>query len=189
MRRRILSTAFPFAVLFALALLIGGCFGPPAPLAGTFAPIAVRQAQESNLIGQRVRWGGTIVAVTPGKHDTCLEVLSRPLQRDGRPRYTDASDGRFIACATGFYDPEVYAKGRDVTVVGTLQEPETHKIGNHEYRYPKVAAETVYLWPQREVFPPYYYAPMPDFWYPAWGPWSYGSWDYHPRFWGPWPYP
>jgi len=185
---RVWRAPIPAVAPLVLALVITGCVRPPAPLAGTFGAIAVRQAQEGNLTGQRVRWGGSIVGVRPGKDDTCLVVLSHPLQRDGRPRYTDASDGRFIACAAGFYDPEIYAKGREVTVVGTLQEPETQKIGEHDYRYPKVAAETVYLWPQREVLPPYYYGSVPDFWYPAWGPWPYGSWYYPYRYWGPWPY-
>ena len=118
---RLLSSKTASVLLFVPPLVFTGCIGPPAPLAGTFAPIAVRQGQEGGLTGQRVRWGGSIVAVAPGKDDTCLELLSHPLQSDGRPRYTDASDGRFIACAAGFYDPEVYAKGREVTGVRGLE--------------------------------------------------------------------
>ena len=137
--------------------LLSGCFKPPAPLAGTFPQISVPEAQHGGLSGQRVRWGGIIVSTTPQKEDTCFEILARPLSSEARPRRTDESEGRFIACAPGFYDPAVYSKGRELTVVGTLQQPEMRKIGEHEYQYPKVAAEGVYLWPKREQSPVYYY--------------------------------
>ncbi len=184
MRRAALPSASAPLLLLAF---VNACAKPPAPLAGAYPEISLREAQQGGLTGQRVRWGGTIVSTTPGKEDTCCEILERPLNAEARPRHTDESDGRFIACAPGFYDPAVYAQGREVTIVGTLQEPEMRKIGEHEYRYPKIAAEKVYLWPQREPARSYYY-PWPDpFWYPAWGPWPYGTWYYGPSYWGPWP--
>lgn len=178
-----------FAITPVLLVLVSACAKPPAPLAGTYAEISLRDVQQRGLAGQRVRWGGAIVATTPEKDETCFEILQRPLDAQARPRHTDESDGRFIACALGFYDPAVYANGREVTIIGTLQEAQVRKIGEHEYRYPTVAAEKVYLWPQRERSPAYYYyPPWPDpFWYPAWGPWPYGpSWYYGPPYWGPW---
>jgi len=182
MRRRLLPLTF---AAIALSVLFSACFKPPAPLAGTFPQIGVSEAQRGQLSGQRVRWGGTIISTTPAKEDTCFEILARPLNSEAQPRRTDESEGRFIACARGFYDPAVYAEGRELTVVGTLQQPEVQKIGQHEYVYPKVAAETVYLWPKRGGPPVYYYSPWPDpYWYPGWGPW-YG---YYSPFWGPWPY-
>jgi outer membrane lipoprotein len=173
------ATCFP--------LLLSGCVKrPPALLAGAFPQIGVAEAQRGGPSGQRVRWGGVIVSTIPQKEDTCFEILARPLSSEARPRRTDESEGRFIACAHGFYDPAVYADGREVTVVGTLQQPEMRKIGEHEYEYPKVAAEEVYLWPKREPAQVYYYPGWPDwYWYPGWGPWPYG---YHSPFWGPWPY-
>ena len=140
-------------MLLLSTLLLGGCFKPPARLAGTFAQISVAEAQRGALSGQRVRWGGMIVSTTPEKEDTCFEILARPLNSEARPRRTDESEGRFIACAPGFYDPAVYSNGRELTVVGTLEQPEMRKIGEHEYQYSKVAAEAVYLWPKREESP------------------------------------
>ena len=174
------------AALLLSTLLISGCFKPPARLAGTFRQISVAEAQRGALSGQRVRWGGLIVTTTLAKEETCFEILARPLNSEARPRRTDESEGRFIACARGFYDPAVYSKGRELTVVGTLQQPEVRKIGEHEYQYPKVAAETVYLWPKREYATVYYYPGWPDLYsYPGWGPWPYG---YYSSLWGPWPY-
>ncbi len=178
------------SLLFLTFLVFANaCTKPPAPLAGAYPEITVRDAQQGGHAGERVRWGGTIVSTTPGKDDTCVEVLARPLSGEARPRNTDDTEGRFIACTPGFFDPAVYAQGREVTIVGTLQEPEERNIGERPYRYPRVAAEKVYLWPKRERLPAYYYyPPWPDpFWYPAWGPWPYGPWYYSP-LWGPWPY-
>ena len=61
----------------------------------------------------------------------------------------DRSLGRFIACRAGFYDPEVFMAGREITVSGRVEGFETRKVGNYDYRYPRVAAEVVYLWPER----------------------------------------
>ena len=106
----------PF-VMFALVLV--GC-GPPAALRnGPFEPIAVVAARAGSHEGARVRWGGTIVRATPEAEETCLEVVSRPLNLRARPLHVDDSDGRFLACVAGFLDPAVYAPGRMVTVVGT----------------------------------------------------------------------
>jgi len=161
-----------------LALLwVAACVTPPEPLAtGPFAAIGHQQALADAALGERVRWGGTVVKTTPGKEETCFEIVAHPLARSSRPRATDTSAGRFVACAPGFFDPAVYRLGREVTVVGRVAKPEQGRIGEHPYRYPKLAAETIYLWPERrEEYGPSWY---PDpFWYPSY----YGPWY-------PWPY-
>lgn len=170
-----------FAVLVAV-LFAGACLGPPRQLAtGPFAAATVRDAQVGDLAGQRVRWGGTIAAVTTGKDETCFEVVSRPLDVQAHPEATDQSNGRFLACAGGFFDPSIYAEGREITVAGTLGATVPGKIGEHEYRYPRVTADAVYLWPERERVRVYYYP-----WAYHWGyPWADSFWD---PYWSPWPY-
>lgn len=166
-------------------VLLSSCMVPPPALrqGGAFADIAVAQAQQHDLSGQRVRWGGTIAKVTPREKETCLEIVSRPLDDQARPEDSDETFGRFLACSSGFYDPDVYRRGREVTVVGTLQPAVAGKIGELTYYYPKVAAETVYLWPKRRLRK-YVYEPIDPFWYPYYGPWPYGVWPY-----GGWRYP
>jgi outer membrane lipoprotein len=140
----------------------------------------VDEAQQGGYDGQPVRWGGRIVKSTPGPEQTCIEVVSLPLDAQTRPREIDATTGRFVACGSGFYDPAIYAADRDVTVVGTLDGSQQGKVGDLDYRYPRVAAETIYLWPQPQSYP-YYYGGGP-YWYPyAWG-YPYG-WGY-PYPWG-----
>jgi outer membrane lipoprotein len=164
--------------LFLLLITVGGCATVPKPLAiGSFAEVTPRDVPDDNmLVGQRVRWGGSIVNTDPGKDETCFEISSRSLDRSARPVETDITLGRFIACAPEFYDPHVYAKGREVTIVGSIQGTLVRKLGEYEYRYPQINVETVYLW--QKVVPYSYYGSQ----YPYYN--GFGPYGYNP--WGPW---
>lgn len=160
----------------AVALALGGCATVPAPIAGdNFSPVTPQQAVAQNAGGQKVRWGGEIIHVEPRADVTCFEVLARELWADARPNRRDHSEGRFIACGKGFYDPAVYTKGRDLTVTGTLNGTEQHKVGEYNYTFPQVNADQVYLWPQRDYAAGYYpgWGPYDPFWGSYWGPWWY----------------
>jgi outer membrane lipoprotein len=162
-------------LLALLASLAAGCVRPPSPLdIAPVLPVTVAEAQAKGLTGQVVRWGGTIVSVTPAQEETCFQVVSRPLDGQARPLLTDDTDGRFIACAKGFYDPAIYAAGREITVVGSLTEPTTGSIGDRPYIFPRVAVDGVFLWPQRRLDRVVYYPVA--VWYPYWGPGPYWWW-------------
>jgi outer membrane lipoprotein len=104
------------------------------------------------------------------------------LYSDARPsNHHDHSDGRFVACSKGFFDPEVYAKGRDLTVTGSLNGTEQHKVGEYNYTFPQVSADQVYLWPERNYYPGGYYGWGP-YYDPFWGPYWGGAWG---GWWGP----
>lgn len=130
--------------------LLAGCNTTPAPLQGSFAGAQPADAVRAGGTGDRVRWGGRIVQVEPQADRSCFEVVSRPLGSTGRPLERDESAGRFIACRAGFYDPEVFQPGREITLVGTIEGFETRKVGEYDYRYPRLSAEVVYLWPVRK---------------------------------------
>lgn len=165
---RPLLCALPLLLLTACATV------PPSIARGPFAPISPQQAQTSEMTGTRVRWGGMIISVVPLKSETCFEVLSRPLDSDGEPQSTDQTEGRFMACGSGFYDPAAYPSGRKITFVGSVQAPAECKIGEYTLRCPRLAIESLHLWPKLE---PYYYYQYYD---PFWGSWPYR----HPY----WPY-
>ena len=75
----------------------------------------------------------------------------RGLDDTGRPYWkTDEIGGRFIACRTGFYDPALFERNREVTFTGRVDGYENRQIGGYDYRFPRLAADVVYLWPQRE---------------------------------------
>jgi outer membrane lipoprotein len=172
------TRALSFLVLAALA----GCARPPAALQGTYPPLTVADAQRQAGVGERVRWGGEIVNATPEAAQTCFEIVSKTLDREARPGGGDDSFGRFLACAPGFYDPAIYAVGRDVTVVGAVQPMASGKVGDADYSFAKVQAETVYLWPKRELVRPVAYPYGWGWGYPGWG-WGGGvGWGWG----GPW---
>ncbi len=152
--------------LWLLPILLAGCATVPRPLQGEFA--AMRPLDASSANGTQVRWGGSIIAVEPRTGETCFEVLGRALNERARPRETDTSDGRFLACRNGFYDPEVFKAGRDITVTGALAGDEIRKVGEFDYRYPRVNAQAVYLWPERSDRDIYHHRPFflgSPFWY------------------------
>ncbi|MEO6064874.1 MAG: Slp family lipoprotein [Lysobacterales bacterium] len=153
--------------LWLLPLALIGCATAPRPLQGEFTQVRPLDAARAD--GAKVRWGGSIIAVEPRAGETCFEVLGRELGSSARPRPTDTSDGRFLACRSGFYDPAVFKAGRDITVVGALAGTEVRKVGEFDYSYPRVTASALYLWPERsEVIvehrasPFFFYSP---FWY------------------------
>ncbi|MEO5566526.1 MAG: Slp family lipoprotein [Luteimonas sp.] len=169
---KLVSIALP---VLATALL-GACASQPVPLQGQFSQVTATQAIDHDSTGSVVRWGGRIVEVTPQENRTCFEVVSTHLNVSGRPYRTDEVGGRFIACRAGFYDTALFEKNREVTFTGRIEGYQTRKIGQYDYRFPKLAADVVYLWPERartEILAP----PMPFLYYPpyynygpGWGP-------------------
>ncbi len=166
-----------YLLLTSLALLsfLTGCATtPPEQLAGNdFAPITPSMAQtDPTTVGQKVRWGGRIAEVLPSKNDTCFEVVEHELDSSGRPLDDDRSGGRFMACAQGFFEPEIYAPKRAITVTGVLLPTRMGKVGDRDYAFPRVAASVVYLWPKQQPLPQGPYWGM----YPYGDPWMMDSW-------------
>lgn len=156
---------------FVLAATLTACVSVPKPLQGTFSPLTPEAAARGQVSGELVRWGGHIVSVVPGRGHSCFEIVAVPLGDSGRPRDVDQSLGRFIACRAGFYEPEVFEEGREVTISGRIDGFEMRKVGDYDYSYPRVAADVVYLWPVQR--PEHYYNAYP--YGPWYGPW-YGGW-------------
>lgn len=160
----------------ALALL-SACASLPQPLQGQVTDITPSQARDAGSVGTPVRWGGRIVATTPMNDRTCFELIGSRLQDDGRPaEMTDEGAGRFIACKAGFYDPAIFIKNRELTVLGRIDGYETRKIGEYDYRQPRVAADVIYLWPKARPV---------DARYPMARPWPWWGWDWGPGWYGP----
>lgn len=171
------------ASLLSLAIAsaaLAGCATAPKPLRGEFAPLAPQQASAAEAVGDSVRWGGRIVTVTPADSSTCFEILGRDLSDSARPTRidTDVSNGRFLACRDGFYDPAIFTADRDVTVTGRIAGYETRPIGEYDYRYPRVAADVIYLWPERRP-EDYYQTYQSPFW-PMYRPWGFWGGHYVP---------
>jgi outer membrane lipoprotein len=153
--------------VLALATL-AGCATQPKPLQGDYTAITPRNAVDSDQTGAVVRWGGRIIQVEPKANRTCFEMISTRLSGNARPYWaSDDTGGRFIACRSGFYDPAVFEQNREVTFTGRIDGYETRQIGGYDYRFPRVEADVVYLWPVREQVDVINY-PAP---WPWWGWW------------------
>nr|WP_242467413.1 Slp family lipoprotein [Thiocapsa imhoffii] len=166
-------------LLFALTL--GACAHTRVPEAVRdpklpSPAIAAVQQDPAAFVGQSVRWGGTILAVHNEPNQTQIEILARPLHRDGRPHDTDRILGRFLVIFAGFKDPATFPTHHRLTVVGPLQGIAIRDVGEFPYHYPLVEAQAWFLWPPpipRNALPPVYADP----WFNPW-PWA-----------GPWPGP
>lgn len=179
MEKNTMSPLLRFLSLAAASALLAACATVPQPLQGNFATVTTLSAQQGGANGTQVRWGGNIISTEPGQQSTCFYVLGRPLDSQARPIENGAnSQGRFVACRAGFYDPEVFKPGREITVAGTIQGIVTRKVGDYDYAYPRVEANVIYLWPKRPLMVNYPYGPgwYDPFWGPYWGGPYWGGW-------------
>lgn len=151
--------------------LLSSCTTIPEQLKGEYTTLIPKNTSKKDL-QTPVRWGGVLLETRPESNHTCFEILSKQLGTSMRPKDSDQADGRFIACKPGFYDPEVFEKGREVTVTGNIIHIDVRKVSEYDYHFPVVDIEFMSLWPKRRD-PPYYdyYGPYrPYYWrYPYYG--------------------
>jgi outer membrane lipoprotein len=133
------------------AATLAACATHPRPLQGQYQALTPHDAVIGHHAGTPVRWGGRIIRTEPRPDRTCFEVISTRLDASGRPYWaSDSTWGRFIACRTGFYDPALFEPNREVTFTGTIEAYEERKVEGYVYKFPRVAADVVYLWPKRD---------------------------------------
>ena len=161
------------SLAITIGLMVSACTTIPEQLKGDYVSLTPKNTNEKDL-QTPVRWGGVILETRPESEYTCFEILSRELQSSMRPQKSDQSSGRFIACKPGFYDPEVFKKGREVTMTGKVIHIDTRKVGEYDYHFPVVDFEFMILWPKRRDRV-YYGMYRPYYWhYPYYGPyWRY----------------
>ena len=134
-------------LLVSLPLLLAGCAStPPLEKIEDNTPIESVLQNTDAYEGQEVRWGGAVVSVENKERETWIEIVSRDLKSNGRPKENDASGGRFIAKVVGFLEPEIYKKGRMVTIQGKVSGSEAGFIGTHAYTFPVVKSTKAHLW-------------------------------------------
>ena len=155
------------APLAAVTLVFTACTTIPEQLQGTYSDISPARVEPS-VYGSSVRWSGVIIDAKNKEESTCFEILSREMDKYMRPLVEDRTSGRFIACKSGFHDPEVFAKGREVTLTGTIRNIEARQIDEFSYRYPVLDVGELVLWEKRKDVI------------------VYNNYDpfYHPYYWG-----
>jgi len=132
----------------ASCLALTACVTAPKPLQGEWGALTPQAAGDAD-VGTGVRWGGRIVDVLPAEDRTCFDLIAQPLAANGSPDGSDISRGRFRACRAGFYDPAIFQPNREVTFTGRIEGFNSVRVGEFSYRQPRVAADVVFLWPER----------------------------------------
>jgi outer membrane lipoprotein len=144
------------AVLLGVSALIHGCAstGKKTSPEPTYEKIPFSQilASPQSYQGRIVRLGGVIVNTENREEETVLEILEKPLGRNGRPKSGDTSGGRFMVIFESFLDGAVYHPDRPVTIVGEVVGKETALIGEAPYQYPLLLGRDVRLWEKRDNF-------------------------------------
>lgn len=135
-------------ILLASCLALAACATSPLDTSRVTSRATPGQLVEAmpGQRGARVQWGGHIVSITNQDRATLMEVLSYPLGRDGLPNTYGKPTGRFLLRREGFLEPQDYAPGRLVTVVGTVQSLTRTSVGETEFVVPLVKAEQLKLW-------------------------------------------
>jgi outer membrane lipoprotein len=162
--------------------VLAGCASKVPKVIGTPPAGDIRvdevQQHQSQFSNARVRWGGDIISVENLADETHIEILSRQLNEEGKPKDGSRSIGRFIARIKGYLEPEEYPKNRQITVTGSIVEVVKKPVGDYPYPYPIIDVEAYYLWPEQKVYPhPYYYDPFYDpYYFPYWRRYPYYYW-------------
>jgi len=95
--------------------------------------------------GKIVMLGGVIASSKNTDEGTYLEVVEKELDYRGEPKDTDISHGRFLILYDGYLDTVIYARGREVSVVGEVLGKKIRQLGETQYPYPLIKSKKLYL--------------------------------------------
>ncbi len=139
--------------LALLSILLAGCASTPdfdtAGVDKALTPQSVVAEPDLNR-GKSVLWGGTILNTSNLEEMTQIEILAYPLDSSQRPLLEDKPLGRFIVQHNGYLEPATFAQGRLLTILGSVGDTQSGKVGKSPYTYPVVIAQQLHLWSLRE---------------------------------------
>lgn len=120
--------------------------------------------------------GGVIVRTKLTAAGSQIEAMHVPVDGSGYFKESGRSEGRFLAVLPKdgtMLDPEVYLRGRMVTLAGEFVELRQGRIDEMGYVYPVFQIKQIYIWPQERL-----YYPTPYYYYDPWFyPYPYYYWD------------
>lgn len=137
-------------VIVTAALALSACSSVPEKLRATDNQPLISfeevKGQVNANIGLSARWGGVIAKVENLPEKTMIEVVNLELTASTRPKPSQETLGRFRIYYSGLLDPVIYKQGKTITAIGIITESEQGKIGEHDYQFPVLNADNVYLW-------------------------------------------
>lgn len=144
-----LNKLLSFTLFSMLIGLLAGCATSPdfdtTKVDRTLTPQSVIAEPEISR-GRTVLWGGTILDTHNLENSTQIEVLAYPLNSSHRPALDNQPLGRFIIQQKGYLEPTNYAQGRLVSVLGSVADSQSGKVGETSYTYPVINAQQLHLW-------------------------------------------
>lgn len=132
-----------------LCLLVVACSSTPSRKVMGERDITPEKAvQEFEQLKQTtIEWGGVIVEAKNLEDATEIQIIAYPLTKNGQPNLDKSPTGRFFAVNPGYLETADYAKGRSITLSGTLLEIREGKVGEADYRFPLLKPNEMQLWP------------------------------------------
>ncbi len=128
--------------------------------------------------------GGIIVSTRVTEEGSLIEAIY--LHADSRGYPEDGANGRYLALyprENGIMDPQIYRKGRRITLAAEFADTRQGKIDDAKYVYPLFVIRDFYLWDEKTYYYPaynypYYYDPYwwgaaYPYWWPYWRPYPY----------------
>ncbi|NIS70014.1 MAG: hypothetical protein GTO12_14050 [Proteobacteria bacterium] len=149
-------------ILFGLMVLIlEGCAGA---ISKQTRETAIRHIGPESILlelenyeGKLVLMGGRIVETENREDGTVVKILQGPLSRyDDRPMDPSGPKRYFLVRYADFRDPELYRKGREITVAGTVAGKEVSKVDGIEQTHLMLQNRETHIWPHRRN---YYWEP------------------------------
>lgn len=138
-------------ILFAAMLLFSCAMRGKFPSNGIDLSMTPQRALAESAALQNVLmlWGGVIISSVNLNEATQFEILAYPLTAEQKPDTEQAPVGRFLALQEGYLETADYAQGRLITVLGTLHDKRSGRIGNSNYIYPVLNINQLHLWSKR----------------------------------------
>ncbi|QGX38448.1 Slp family lipoprotein [Permianibacter aggregans] len=168
-------------LLFSLSVVfLSACSTVPKSVRGDVREVTVSAVQSNagEFQGVPVRWGGLIAQMQIKDGMSKIEIVEKPLTSSGRPTDKNVTGGRFIAVFSGYLDPMIFSTGREITVMGSIQEVIEGKVSDQAYAYPVLSASGYHLWEERDYYDRTSVIVTGGYWDPF----------YHPYWYRPYPY-
>ncbi|MDY6954139.1 MAG: Slp family lipoprotein, partial [Thermodesulfobacteriota bacterium] len=130
----------PFPVIFWMVLTLSGLTSCASTPSRQFQQQVGSRLAFKELLqnieaykGRKVILGGHILETKNEPQATLITLLQAPLDSQNKPRSRDLSEGRFLLRIQEFIDPEIYSRGRELTVGGTVSGVLERPLGNRAY--------------------------------------------------------
>jgi starvation-inducible outer membrane lipoprotein len=135
-------------VIFGIVAVLSACASKQySSLSGTVNVLPEEViSNEKAWQGTRVQWGGKVLSVFNESHSGRIEVLTFPVDVNGRPDDSLPAGRRIFARSQGYIESASYPVGTLITVNATIRGIEVVAIGRQKYQYVSVDINGMTSW-------------------------------------------